>query len=120
MQLDAHADVKELIDGKSHSGSPFREALTHSTHPAAKYVLAGLLRHNISEENFSFFNRVERNFLGEESNITTPQQAYNAIETNYMVCFDLDALDSAIAPGVSALSHHAGDSSHEPGFMLQD
>jgi arginase family enzyme len=35
-------------------------------------------------------------------------QAYGIIDTNYMVSFDLDGLDTAVAPGVSALSPSSG------------
>jgi formiminoglutamase len=33
INIDAHLDVRPLIDGKGHSGSPFRQMLEHSDHP---------------------------------------------------------------------------------------
>jgi formiminoglutamase len=43
INLDAHLDVRPLIDGKGHSGSPFRQAMDHPTHPlpAEQYVCLG-------------------------------------------------------------------------------
>ncbi|HEX5272444.1 MAG TPA: formimidoylglutamase [Gemmataceae bacterium] len=33
INIDAHLDVRPLIDGKGHSGSPFRQMMEHPTHP---------------------------------------------------------------------------------------
>src|SRR5690348_1472209 len=32
VNIDAHLDVRPLIDGKGHSGSPFRQMMEHPTH----------------------------------------------------------------------------------------
>jgi formiminoglutamase len=43
INIDAHLDVRPLIDGRGHSGSPFRQALEHPTHPLPgdRYVCLG-------------------------------------------------------------------------------
>jgi formiminoglutamase len=33
VNIDAHLDVRPLIDGKGHSGSPFRQMMEHTTNP---------------------------------------------------------------------------------------
>src|SRR5699024_524042 len=43
--LDAHTDVRPLKNGKSHSGSPFRQALEHKSGCCKQYSVAGLQPH---------------------------------------------------------------------------
>src|SRR5262249_54229160 len=47
INLDAHLDVRPLLDDKGHSGSPFRQALEHPVQPleGRHYVCLGALPH---------------------------------------------------------------------------
>src|SRR5262249_12850813 len=47
INLDAHLDVRPLINGKGHSGSPFRQALEHPSDPlpGPRYVCLGVQPH---------------------------------------------------------------------------
>ncbi len=102
---DAHPDVRELRNGLGHSGSPFRQALCHPANLCRKYTVAGLLPQSVASAHVAFIqeggNRVFwRNELSGEK-----ISAIYAGETFHLaVSFDLDAVDGASAPGVSAPS----------------
>jgi formiminoglutamase len=56
VNLDAHLDVRPLRDGLGHSGSPFRQALEHLTHPLRgdRYVCLGAQPFAVSREHQSY------------------------------------------------------------------
>ncbi|HLJ95806.1 MAG TPA: formimidoylglutamase [Gemmataceae bacterium] len=56
INLDAHLDLRPLLDGKGHSGSPFRQALEHGTHPLAgeHYVCLGAQPHSVSRHHWHY------------------------------------------------------------------
>lgn len=56
MNFDAHLDVRPLIDGRGHSGSPFRQALEHPSHPLPgnHYVVLGAQPQCVSREHLLF------------------------------------------------------------------
>jgi formiminoglutamase len=53
INLDAHLDVRPLLDGRGHSGSPFRQALEHPTQPLRgdRYVVLGAQPFAVSREH---------------------------------------------------------------------
>ena len=56
VNIDAHLDVRPLIDGKGHSGSPFRQAMEHPTHPlpGERYVCLGVQPHFLSQAHWQY------------------------------------------------------------------
>ena len=56
INLDAHLDVRPCTNDGGHSGSPFRQAMEHLSHPLPgnKYVCLGAQPHAISREHLNF------------------------------------------------------------------
>ena len=56
VNIDAHLDVRPLIDGKGHSGSPFRQAMEHPTQPLPgnRYVCLGAQPHAVSRDHWAY------------------------------------------------------------------
>jgi formiminoglutamase len=117
LNWDAHADVRPLRDGKGHSGSPFRQAITHDSRLCLSYTVAGLQPHTDPDHvnfisshggrcfpsrglNTSGVETVYRSFLDPPGTPQPPAAPPSAL----MVTFDMDAVDSSSAPGVSAPS----------------
>lgn len=102
--LDAHADVRPLKEGKSHSGSPFREALEHESNCAETYLVAGLQPHSMAQVHLEFIKEKGGHHLfRDETNITSISGLFHNHESGrLMITFDMDAVDQSQAPGVSA------------------
>jgi formiminoglutamase len=56
LNLDAHLDVRPYPDGRGHSGSPFRQAIEHPTHPLPGhgYVCLGVQPQSVSREHLDY------------------------------------------------------------------
>ena len=56
VNIDAHLDVRPCIDGKGHCGSPFRQALEHTTAPlpGPNYVCLGAQPHSVSRQHWQY------------------------------------------------------------------
>lgn len=102
--LDAHADVRQLKKGQSHSGSPFREALEHDSQCAGTYLAAGLQPHSTARAHLEFIKEKGGHYLfRDETNITSISGLFHNHESDrLMITFDMDAVDQSQAPGVSA------------------
>ena len=102
--LDAHTDVRSLKDGNAHSGSPFRQALEHPGRCCSKYLVAGLQPHSVAEAHLEFIRERGGSYVfRDETNITSISGMFHEHESEkLMVTFDMDAVDQAYAPGVSA------------------
>ncbi len=102
--LDAHTDVRPLKDGKSHSGSPFRQALEHESNCAETYLVAGLQPHSVAHSHLTYISKHDGHFqFRDETNITSISGLFHQHESDHlMVSFDMDAVDQSQAPGVSA------------------
>jgi len=102
--LDAHTDVRGLKDGKAHSGSPFRQAIKHPSGCCSKYMVAGLQPHSVAEIHLSFIRGNGGSYVfRDETNITSISGMFHEHDSpRLMVTFDMDAVDQAFAPGVSA------------------
>jgi formiminoglutamase len=102
LNLDAHADVRELRDGLGHSGSPFRQALEHPSRRCAQYSVAGVQPQSNATDHLRFAS--ERGVVvpaaGLSAGIVAERLA--ALAAPAYVSFDLDAVQQAYAPGVSA------------------
>ncbi len=54
ISIDAHLDVRPTLDGKGHSGSPFRQALEHPAMPLARYACLGAQPHATSRAHLRY------------------------------------------------------------------
>lgn len=100
---DAHPDVRPLRAGRAHSGSPFRQALTHPSGACRGYSVAGLLPHAVSAAHLGFLReRGCRVRWREEVDATSASELFGSLSEPVLASFDLDAVDQAWAPGVSA------------------
>ncbi len=100
---DAHPDVRPLRDGQAHSGSPFRQALTHPDERCTGYAVFGLQPHSTARAHLDYVQRHNATVVWNDALTTARINAhYDAVSAPQMVTFDLDAVDQGAAPGVSA------------------
>ncbi len=102
LNWDAHPDVRPLRDRLAHSGSPFRQAIEHPTRTLRRYVVAGLQPHTVAAAHLEYVRRHGRALFRDEVTAGLADELYGELTTPAMVSFDLDAVDAAHAPGVSA------------------
>ena len=102
LNWDAHADVRELKDGKSHSGSPFRQAIEDPSGMCRRYTVAGLQPHSVARAHLEFVRKHGRALWRDEVTRETIHELYRGVAGPTLVSFDLDAVSDAEAPGVSA------------------
>jgi formiminoglutamase len=102
LNLDAHADVREPRDGRGHSGSPFRQALEHPSARCASYALAGVQPHSVAAAHLDYVRARGSWVAGAELTPARLAATFDALPNPAYVSFDLDAVDQAFAPGVSA------------------
>jgi len=103
LNLDAHADVRPLVDGLGHSGSPFRQALDHPSGRCARYRVAGLQPWSAARAHLDLVAARGGSWVTADALDGARLGALFAeLRAPAMVTFDLDAVDQAHAPGVSA------------------
>jgi len=103
LNWDAHADVRPLVDGRAHSGSPFRQAREHASGTCRRYTVAGLQPHSLAAAHRAYVEAAGgQAILRHQVGTPTPLALLDALEHDALVSFDLDALDQSLAPGVSA------------------
>jgi formiminoglutamase len=102
LNWDAHADVRELKDGKGHSGSPFRQAIEDPSGTCRRYTVAGLQPHAVARAHLDYVKKHGGAFWREEVTREAIDELYRGMGGPTMVSFDLDAVTDAEAPGVSA------------------
>ena len=102
LNWDAHADVRPLRDRLAHSGSPFRQAIEHPTRTLRTYTVAGLQPQAVAASHLEYVRRHGRALFCDEVTPTVMRELYAKLEAPGMVSFDMDAVDQAFAPGVSA------------------
>jgi formiminoglutamase len=102
LNWDAHTDVRQLVEGKAHSGSPFRQAVKHPSGACRRYTVAGLQPHSVAREHVTFVERHGRVVWRDDLSIERIAQLYRSVDSPTLVSFDLDAVSEAEAPGVSA------------------
>lgn len=103
LNWDAHADVRPLNDGRAHSGSPFRQALDHPSRPCHRYRVAGLQPHTTAAAHAELVRQrggevIWRDALSREA----IDRLAVGLRDPALATFDIDAVDAAAAPGVSA------------------
>jgi formiminoglutamase len=99
---DAHCDVREPVGGLGTSGTPFRQALNHPSGLARRYCVAGVQPHSAAAAHVAFAASRGEVVWRRDVTRATVVKLYAADEMAVMASFDLDALDRAHAPGVSA------------------
>jgi len=102
LNIDAHTDVRDLKNGRAHSGSPFKQALEHSSGLCKSYHVFGLNPASVSKEHLEF---VQKNGSAVfEQNITKKAVLNRLSECSspVMVTMDMDIVNQSQAPGVSA------------------
>lgn len=104
LNIDAHTDVRPLKKGKAHSGSPFRQAIQHESGCCEQYLVAGLQPYAVAQRHLAFIEEHGGSVkLRDETNITTLSGLFHEHESErMMMTLDMDAVDQAFAPGVSA------------------
>lgn len=103
VNLDSHPDVRPLIDGLGHSGSPFRQAMDHASRRLAAYTVLGLDGASCSATHLHVVEAAGGSAWFRDQ--TTPERYDAALAIAArpaLASFDLDAVDAAHAPGVSA------------------
>ncbi len=112
INLDAHADVRPLLSGKGHSGSPFRQVLEDPASGCTGYIAAGLQPHSAAGEHVDFiWQQGGSVHYYDEVNKTLIERLYKDRRMKIMATFDMDALDQSVAPGVSAPNPNGLDKS---------
>jgi formiminoglutamase len=100
---DAHPDVRAMRAGLGHSGSPFRQMLDHPSRGCRSYSVLGILDHSCSEAHLDLIrNRGGRVVRNADLGIDSGKEILMGLQGPVMVSFDLDAVDQAYSPGVSA------------------
>jgi formiminoglutamase len=102
LNWDAHADVRELRNGEGHSGSPFRQALEHPSRACRRYTVAGLEPHLVARAHLEYLEQHGRAVWRSDVDRDAIAAIYQGVEPATLVSFDLDAVNQAAAPGVSA------------------
>lgn len=103
LNLDAHADVREPREGKGHSGSPFRQAMLHPSAACRRYRVAGLAPQSVAREHLAWLEaRGGRAWMASALDPERVAGLFAGLSRPALATFDIDALDQAHAPGVSA------------------
>lgn len=114
INIDAHADVRQLKDGvQAHSGSPFRQMLESSTSTLADgaFVEFGVQPHAVSAAHLQYVSDKGMDYMMlDDIRSTGVTQAWSTAQRRaakgdaLYVSLDMDGFASAYAPGVSAPS----------------
>jgi formiminoglutamase len=103
VNFDAHPDVRERIEGKSHSGSSFRDALEHSSGLAKGYSVFGLQPHACASSHLEYLRKNNHSVVwAKEVDSKKISNFFSSLSEHALVSIDIDAIDQAFAPGVSA------------------
>jgi len=111
VNIDAHLDVRPTLDGHGHSGSPFRQAFEHPTHPLAgdRYVCLGAQPHTTSRGHCDYV-RARGGVVRWRGELRPSLEPHFAAELERLasagcrvqLTVDADAVRTADVPGVSA------------------
>jgi formiminoglutamase len=140
VNIDAHLDVRPLIDGQGHSGSPFRQMIEHPTAPlpGERYICLAAQPHANARAHLDYLvdrggqvggvgNR-DWTFL---DSLRRDCEAFGSNGCGVYVTLDADVVRASDVPGVSApnvagiegdlgvaLARQAGKSPHVSSFDL--
>lgn len=102
LNLDAHPDVRTIGEAGAHSGSPFRQALEHPSGACRDYGVAGLQPRSVARSHLEYLRERGVGVTWREELPGALSRVVDGLAGPAMVSFDLDAVDRAHAPGVSA------------------
>jgi formiminoglutamase len=111
VNIDAHLDVRPLVDGQGHSGSPFRQALEHQTNPlpGPHYACLGAQPCAVSLNHWLYVHRrggvvrwADELHGSLKDSFQKERDRLAALGCNVYLTFDADALSVTAVPGVSA------------------
>jgi formiminoglutamase len=111
INVDAHLDVRPLIDGQGHSGSPFRQMMEHPTHPLPgnRYACLGMQPHAVSREHLRYVEErcgsallADRLLDSLDALFARLQDALGKEPGRTYLTIDADAVHVRDVPGVSA------------------
>nr|BCX00106.1 MAG: arginase [Bacteroidota bacterium] len=105
LNVDQHLDVRPLRPEGPHSGSPFREALEHPSGLLRQYRVVGAQRQAVAPHHEAYLR--QHGGLIHWFEEMDPGEDWAFLEETpspILVSFDLDAVQQADAPGVSAPS----------------
>jgi formiminoglutamase len=111
INMDAHLDVRPLVGGRGHSGSPFRQAMEHPTRPlpGSRYCCLGVQPHATSREHLRY--ALDRGCVvrwcgdvraGFATHLAAATEDLAAAGCRSYVTVDADVARHADVPGVSA------------------
>lgn len=102
VNVDAHPDVRPLNSAGAHSGSPFRQALLDPTGRCRGYTVAGLRPQCVAAAHLAFIaEHGGRVVWGRDLDEAAATHLYEGAGP-VLASFDMDAVNAAEAPGVSA------------------
>lgn len=103
VNVDAHTDVRELIEGKGHSGSPFREACDHPSKMCINYSVVGVAPHSCAAPHIDYV-RAHGGECIVRAGVSSAEldRIVGRAPVSTLLTLDLDAVDECFAPGVSA------------------
>ncbi|MCF2142978.1 MAG: formimidoylglutamase [Candidatus Heimdallarchaeota archaeon] len=110
INIDAHLDVREVINGRISSGTPFRRLLEKNVIAGKNFVELGIrnfanakkYRQYAEKQGATIFTVEEIQTMGLESVLATTLEKITAETEFTYISLDLDSLDQIFAPGVSA------------------
>jgi formiminoglutamase len=112
VNVDAHLDVRPLIDGRGHSGSPFRQMMEHPMHPlpGERYFCLGVQPQFLSRAHWEYVQRRHcRTVRAAEIGLRLTAYLGRADDEfsrvpgcRLYLTIDADAVRAADVPGVSA------------------
>lgn len=105
LNWDAHPDVRPVAGGRGSSGTSFRQALEHPSGLCRRYRVFGLQRHSVAAAHLDWLRGRggEARFHDQVAALGV-SEVYLGCTSDCLVSFDLDAVEAASAPGVSAPS----------------
>eukprot|EP00300_Choanocystis_sp_HF-7_P013289 c18235_g1_i2.p1 GENE.c18235_g1_i2~~c18235_g1_i2.p1 ORF type:complete len:306 (+),score=70.77 c18235_g1_i2:49-966(+) len=108
VNIDAHLDVRPLIDGQAHSGSPFRQLLESdlfSSNPNNKFVEFACQGSQCSAQHVRYIEEKGGQLMWLSAIRDDPAQHFSnlldSIGDKVFVSFDIDSIAARDAPGVS-------------------
>jgi formiminoglutamase len=100
---DAHPDVRPLKDELGHSGSPFRQAAEHASSLLKHYSVMGLQAQSVALAHLEYLGQKGFDYVwANDVNMDLIENTITFQKHSTMISIDLDVLDQAYAPGVSA------------------
>jgi formiminoglutamase len=111
INLDAHLDVRPYRNGLGHSGSSFRQAMEHPTHPLPgnRYACLAAQPHSVSRLHYEFVRErggkvywCDEVRTGLLDRLTEQIAQFSADGCRVYITSDADAVSMAEVPGVSA------------------